>query len=149
MEQSPRRRAHTKVGPRRAGVQFMPLQKAPPRRKRSQIRPQNSFAYSSSQKASPGGEPYRLCAPQNQRPAARRPQIRPAKKSPSNSGKALFVILVYSCHAFTWRRSQSHQASTPSPVRAQMGKISSFGLRIRAYSVTLSISKSKYGSTST
>ena len=77
MEQSPRRRAHTKVGPRRAGVQFMPLQKAPPRRKRSQIRPQNSFAYSSSQKASPGGEPYRLCAPQNLRPAARRPQTRP------------------------------------------------------------------------
>ena len=69
MEQSPRRRAHTKVGPRRVGVQALRPAKSPPRRRRSQIRPQNSFAYSSSQKASPGGEPYRLCAPQNLRPA--------------------------------------------------------------------------------
>ena len=30
MERSPRRRAHTKVGPRRVGVLTMPLQKAPP-----------------------------------------------------------------------------------------------------------------------
>lgn len=39
--------------------------------------------------------------------------------------------------------SQSHHASTPSPVFAEMGKISSFGFLIGAYSVTLSISKSK------
>ena len=58
MEQSPRRRAHTKVGPRRVGVPALHPAKSPPRRRRSQIRPQNSFAYSSSQKASPGGEPY-------------------------------------------------------------------------------------------
>ena len=69
MEQSPRRRAHTKVGPRRVGVPALHPAKSPPRRRRSQIRPQNSFAHFSSQKASPGGEPYRLCAPQNQRPA--------------------------------------------------------------------------------
>ena len=30
MERSPRRRAHTKVGPRRVGVLTMPLQRAPP-----------------------------------------------------------------------------------------------------------------------
>ena len=77
MERSPRRRAHTKVGPCRVGVPALHPAKSPPRRRRSQIRPQNSFAYSSSQKASPGGEPYRLCTPQNQRPAARRPQTRP------------------------------------------------------------------------
>ena len=61
--------AHTKVGPRRVGVPALHPAKSPPRRRRSQIRPQNSFAYSSSQKASPGGEPYRLCTLQNLRPA--------------------------------------------------------------------------------
>ena len=30
-----------------------------------------------SKRNGPGGEPYRLCVRQNQRPAARRPQIRP------------------------------------------------------------------------
>ena len=60
---------HRKVTPRRVGVPALHPAKSPPRRRRSQIRPQNSFAYSSSQKASPGGEPYRLCAPQNHPPA--------------------------------------------------------------------------------
>ncbi len=63
--------------PRRRAVQALHPAKSPPRRRRSQIRPQNSFAHFSSQKAAPGGEPYRLCALQNQRPAARRPHPRP------------------------------------------------------------------------
>ena len=41
MEQSPRRRAHTKVGPRRVGVPALHPAKSPPRRRRSQIRPKN------------------------------------------------------------------------------------------------------------
>ena len=132
--------------PRRA-VLTMPLQKAPRRRQATTNSPQKSFTTFHHRKVTPrrAGALIKPC----KRPRQRRPQIRPAKKSPSNSGKALFVILVYACHSFTWRRSQSHQASTPSPVRAQMGKISSFGFLMRAYSVTLSISKSKYGSTST
>ena len=50
--------------------------------------------------------------------------------------------------ARTCSLSQLHQASTPSPVLAEMGNILSFGLRMCAYSTTLSMSKSKYGSTS-
>ena len=37
--------ARTKVGPRREGVLTTPLQKAPRRRRRSQIRPKNTFFY--------------------------------------------------------------------------------------------------------
>ena len=37
--------ARTKVGPRRVGVLTTPLQKAPRRRRRSQIRPKNTFFY--------------------------------------------------------------------------------------------------------
>lgn len=43
---------------------------------------------------------------------------------------------------------QAASASTPSPVLAEIGKICMSGLRCRANSVTLSRSKSKYGSTS-
>ena len=68
------------------------------------------------------------------------------------SGSAHFLRLSGNDYALfqsaTCPRSHSHHASTPSPVLAEMGKISSFGLRMRAYSTTFSMSKSKYGRTS-
>ena len=48
-----------------------------------------------------------------------------------------------SLQARIWLRSQSHQRSMPSPVRAEMGMMSIFGLRARARSATASRSKSK------
>ena len=99
--------AHTKVGPRRVGVPALHPAKSPPRRRRSQIRPQDSFAYSSSQKASPGGEPYRLCAPQNQRPAARRPQTRP---------KNLLLLFIIEKYPPPGRRA--HQTLQKAPPKA-------------------------------
>ena len=49
----------------------------------------------------------------------------------------------YAFQALTSFSSHWHQASTPSPVLAEMGKIFSSGLRLSANSRTLSMSKSK------
>ena len=55
----------------------------------------------------------------------------------------LFIVGYQLCQSRTCWRSQSAQASMPSPVLAQMGMIWMLGLRILAYSVTFSMSKSK------
>ena len=91
--------------PRRVGVPALHPAKSPPRRRRSQIRPQNSFAYSSSQKASPGGEPYRLCAQQNQRLAARRPHPRP---------KNLLLLFIIEKHPPAGQARSSSLAKGPA-----------------------------------
>ena len=65
-------------------------------------------------------------------------------KRPCGEATGSFCIyLSQDCQSFTCRRSQSHQASMPSPVLAETGNISSLGLRRWAYSTTLSMSKSK------
>ena len=56
--------------------------------------------------------------------------------------------IIYACHALTCSFSQSAHSSMPSPVRAQIGMTLAFGLRKATYSRHLSMSKSKYGSTS-
>ena len=69
------------------------------------------------------------------------PDGRTAGETASPQGR--FVYLSQDCQSFICRRSQSHQASMPSPVLAETGNISSLGLRRWAYSTTLSMSKSK------
>ena len=59
-----------------------------------------------------------------------------------------FICSVYACHWLTCSFSQAVHSSMPSPVRAQMGMTFACGLRIATYSRHLSMSKSKYGSTS-
>ena len=56
--------------------------------------------------------------------------------------------MLYFIHLSASSFSQEYHASIPSPVFAEIGNILRFGFRFHAYSFTLSISKSKYGSTS-
>ena len=56
MEQSPRRRAHTKVGPRRVGVPALHPAKSTPRRRRPQTRPKNLLLLFIIEKYPPAGQ---------------------------------------------------------------------------------------------